>query len=263
FVEVDRELRALVARIAQQRFGVWTAAAQPAVWIHGEPAAEDPRQQKQSADDAGPLMPVLPTAILRAQPQDADPDARYREQNAWRRGPQDDLAPQRRIRAQWREVDPMRDGAEPVPESLHARFWNWLGAIPHWIYFTPLRANPPLWRQVVLWASAPGILLAVTGIWIGILRLRTQYRGWKNWHQWSGIIGGLFLLTWIFSGWLSVNPNGWLSGGSPDAEALLRYAGHEGAELPVDFDKLAHESARTVRFFHIDGTPIAALVMAD
>src|SRR6185503_16843876 len=121
FVEVDRELRALVARIAQQRFGVWTAAAQPAVWIHGEPAAEDPRQQKQSADDAGPLMPVLPTAILRAQPQDADPDARYREQNAWRRGPQDDLAPQRRIPAQWREVDPMRDGAEPVPESLHAR----------------------------------------------------------------------------------------------------------------------------------------------
>ena len=143
------------------------------------------------------------------------------------------------------------------------RIWNWLGAIPHWIYFTPLRANQQLWRQVVMWASAPGILLAVTGIWIGILRLRTQYRGWKNWHQWSGIIGGLFLLTWIFSGWLSVNPNGWLRGASPEPDALLRYAGHERADLPVDFAKLAHESARTVRFLYSDGTPTAALVLAD
>jgi len=143
------------------------------------------------------------------------------------------------------------------------RFWNWLGAVPHWIYFTPLRANQPVWRQVVLWISAPGILLAVTGIWIGILRLRAHYRGWKNWHQWSGIGGGVFLLTWILSGWLSVNPNGWLSGGSPDSAALLRYAGHDGADIQVDLGKLAHESARTVRFLHVDGMPIAALVLAD
>ncbi|MGT2490274.1 PepSY domain-containing protein [Cupriavidus basilensis] len=33
------------------------------------------------------------------------------------------------------------------------RFWNWLGAVPHWLYFTPVRADPPLWRQVVLWTS--------------------------------------------------------------------------------------------------------------
>ncbi|MGH8236232.1 MAG: PepSY domain-containing protein [Steroidobacteraceae bacterium] len=143
------------------------------------------------------------------------------------------------------------------------RFWNWLGTVPHWIYFTPLRANQPLWRQVILWTSGPAMLLGVTGIWIGVLRLRSQYRGWKNWHHWSGIVGGLFLLSWIVSGWLSVNPNGWLSGASPDAETLLRYAGHDGADLPVDFAKLAHESARTVRFFHIDGMPIAAPVLTD
>jgi len=143
------------------------------------------------------------------------------------------------------------------------RIWNWLGTVPHWIYFTPLRANQPLWRQVILWTSGPTILLGVTGIWIGILRLRSKYRGWKNWHQWSGIAGGVFLLTWIVSGWLSVNPNGWLSGGSPEADTLLRYAGHDGADLPVAFDKLAHESARTVHFIYIDGMPIAALVQAD
>jgi len=156
-----------------------------------------------------------------------------------------------------------KTGEVVIATTRAQRVWNWLGAIPHWIYFTPLRANQQLWRQVVMWASAPGILLAVTGIWIGILRLRTQYHGWKNWHQWSGIIGGLFLLTWIFSGWLSVNPNGWLRGASPQADALLRYADHDRASLPVDFEKLAHEAARTVRFFHVDGTPIAALVLAD
>jgi len=143
------------------------------------------------------------------------------------------------------------------------RLWNWLGTVPHWIYFTPLRANQPLWRQVILWTSGPTILLGVTGIWIGILRLRSHYRGWKNWHQWSGIAGGVFLLSWIVSGWLSVNPNGWFSGSSPGGEALLRYAGHDGADLPADFDELAHESARTVRFFHIDGMPIAALFATD
>src|SRR5262245_2624322 len=31
------------------------------------------------------------------------------------------------------------------------RFWNWLGAVPHWIYPTVLRQNPALWSQVVIW----------------------------------------------------------------------------------------------------------------
>jgi hypothetical protein len=73
----------------------------------------------------------------------------------------------------------------------------------------------------------------------------------------------VFLLTWILSGWLSVNPNDWLSGASPEADALLRYAGHDGADLPVELFKLSHESARTVRFFYVDGMPIAALVLND
>ncbi|HJY35838.1 MAG TPA: hypothetical protein VJ299_00170 [Steroidobacteraceae bacterium] len=73
----------------------------------------------------------------------------------------------------------------------------------------------------------------------------------------------MFLLTWIFSGWLSVDPNGWLSGGSLTADAQLRYAGSARPALAVDFEKLAHVSARTVRFFHVDGAPVAAVVSAD
>lgn len=96
------------------------------------------------------------------------------------------------------------------------RFWNWLGAIPHWIYFTPIRRDQQLWRQSVMWLSGPLVIGAITGLWIGILRLRvrqpykggrvTPYRGWMKWHHIGGLVGGIFLTTWIFSGWLSVNP---------------------------------------------------------
>jgi hypothetical protein len=96
------------------------------------------------------------------------------------------------------------------------RFWNWLGAIPHWIYFSPIRKDQELWRQSVMWLSGPLVIGAITGLWIGILRLRvrrryargrlTPYRGWMKWHHIGGLVGGVFLTTWIASGWLSVNP---------------------------------------------------------
>ncbi len=166
-----------------------------------------------------------------------------------------------------------KTGEVALATTRAQRFWNWLGAVPHWIYFTPLRANQPLWRQVILWTSGPAILVAVSGIWIGILQLRVSrrrehsrispYHGWKSWHHWSGIAGGVFLLTWIVSGWLSVDPNGWLSGGSPSADALLRYSGHDGAQFEADLSTLADESTHTARFFHVDGMPLAALVMSD
>jgi hypothetical protein len=163
-----------------------------------------------------------------------------------------------------------RTGEVVLSTTRTQRVWNWLGAVIHWTYFTPLRANAPLWRQVILWTSGPAILVAVSGLWIGILQLRLQrrrahdrlspYHGWKSWHHWTGIVGGMFLLSWIFSGWLSVNPNGWLSGSSPDVDALLRYAGNDRAEIAVDFARLARESARTVRFFRVDGVPLAEIV---
>lgn len=114
------------------------------------------------------------------------------------------------------------------------RFWNWLGAIPHWIYFTPIRKDQELWRQAVLWASGPVIIGAVAGLWIGLLRIRprrrysggrvTPYRGWMKWHHVGGLVGGLFLTTWIFSGWLSVNPFHWFARSGLSSAQLERYA---------------------------------------
>ena len=155
------------------------------------------------------------------------------------------------------------------------RFWNWLGSVPHWLYFTPLRANPPLWRQVNLWVSGPAILIAISGIWIGVLRLRARrryahgtmspYHGWKLWHHWAGILGGVFLLTWIVSGWLSVSPNQWLSGGGPTKDLLLAYAGQSAPTFPAvsSLHGIGASDTRQVHFMYVNRQPVLLLVSAN
>lgn len=150
------------------------------------------------------------------------------------------------------------------------RAWNWLGSIPHWLYFTPIRQDPPLWRQVVLWTSGPCVAVAVSGIWIGWLRVRVRrrfahgslggvspYHGWMAWHHVAGLAGALFLLGWLVSGWLSVNPNQWFDGRSFDGAALARYAGHAEASFPVpDWHAMkADAGVREIRMTWVAGVP--------
>ena len=109
-----------------------------------------------------------------------------------------------------------RTGEIVLDTHFRERAWNWVGAVLHWMYFRDLRANPALWTQVVLWTSGVGIVVAITGLWLGIDRLRlrrryrgrdvTPYRGWMAWHHIAGLVGGVFVVTWIFSGWLSMGP---------------------------------------------------------
>lgn len=109
-----------------------------------------------------------------------------------------------------------RTGEIVLDTHSRERAWNWIGAVLHWLYFRDLRSQPALWSQVVLWTSGVGIVVASTGLWLGIDRLRlrrryrgrdvTPYRGWMAWHHIAGLVGGVFLLTWIFSGWLSMGP---------------------------------------------------------
>lgn len=115
------------------------------------------------------------------------------------------------------------------------RAWNWAGAVPHWIYFTPIRRDQEFWRQAVMWLSGPLVIGAVSGVWVGILRLRvaaakagrsvSPYRGWMKWHHIAGLIGGLFVVTWIFSGWLSVNPFHWFARTALTPVQLTAYSG--------------------------------------
>ena len=62
--------------------------------------------------------------------------------------------------------------AEVVRDTRRAeRFWNWLGAVPHWIYPTVLRQFPKAWHQVVVWLSIPAVLLAASGLVLGVWQL--------------------------------------------------------------------------------------------
>jgi uncharacterized iron-regulated membrane protein len=109
--------------------------------------------------------------------------------------------------------------------TAQERFWNWFGAIPHWLYFNELRRHAGLWSQVVIYASLLGCFLAGIGIYLGWRQLAVQaagrwspYQGFNLWHHVAGLIFGILTLSWVLSGLLSMNPWGWLEGSGTQSE---------------------------------------------
>jgi len=103
--------------------------------------------------------------------------------------------------------------------TTSSRFWAYLGAIPHWLYFTPLRKHQAEWFSFVVWSSGIGSIAALLGIVVAIWMLSPSkryrhagvptsipYRGWKRWHTIFGLFFGIVTLTWAFSGMLSMGP---------------------------------------------------------
>lgn len=119
--------------------------------------------------------------------------------------------------------------------SRQERGWNWVGSVAHWIYPTQLRKYPMRWDRVVWWLSLVGIVGAVTGIVLGVWRLRfkistasqkrSPYRGWMYWHHLLGLGCMVFVLTWIVSGWLSMDHGLLFSDPSPTAMQQRHLAG--------------------------------------
>jgi len=152
------------------------------------------------------------------------------------------------------------------------RFWNWLGAVPHWIYFTALRQNGPLWSQVVIYTSLLGTFLTLTGIYVGIRmygrgKRKSPFRGVALWHHWTGLIFGIATLTWVFSGLASMQPWGWLESPGP-GEELQNLAGRpmEGADASALVHALAANPQPGVVSAELtvqDSKPYAILVRAD
>jgi uncharacterized iron-regulated membrane protein len=166
-------------------------------------------------------------------------------------------------------------GAVVQVTTRRERFWNWLGSVPHWLYPTVLRQDQSAWRQVVLWVSGPCIAAAVAGMWIGILRTRigarrfrggrmTPYNGWMLWHHIAGMVGGVFLIAWIFSGWLSVDP-GHLFGGTKPVKAAMRVYQASDQMPVVSLDRLRAVGSGAVIAKLIDnaGTPLVLLAYRD
>jgi hypothetical protein len=119
------------------------------------------------------------------------------------------------------------------------RFWNWLGAVPHWLYPTILRDNTALWSQVVIWLSLLGAFLTLIGLYIGVsqwLAMKgarwSPYRGVNLWHHLSGLFFGVLTLTWVGSGLVSMNPWGLFEGsGFTQERAAVRDAWIDGPQI--------------------------------
>jgi hypothetical protein len=166
--------------------------------------------------------------------------------------------------------------------TRRSRTLAWLGTIPHWFYFSALRANQPLWYQIVVWTSGLGVVLAMLGLILGVTQYRWSrprpfakgseaqgrpstgipYSGWMRWHYITGAIFGVFTLTWVFSGMLSMEPFGWatqpglqipldaFTGGAVDA---ARFAAMD----PVKWDQVmaGRDAIKEVEFLRIHDEP--------
>jgi len=116
-------------------------------------------------------------------------------------------------------VSPVRADVA-VYTTRQSRTLAWLGTIPHWFYFAGLRANQPLWYDIVVWTAGVGCILALLGLCLGVMQFRKKlrpfnlkraipYHGLMRWHYILGCIFGFFAVTWAFSGMLSMEPFAW------------------------------------------------------
>jgi uncharacterized iron-regulated membrane protein len=164
-----------------------------------------------------------------------------------------------------------RTGEIVLDTAYGERAWNWLGSFAHWLYFTELRRNFfEAWRELVLWAAFLSGVAALSGFCLGIehLRISKPYSGgrfspyrdkWKLWHHWSGIAGGVFLLAWLVSGWLSLSPMGWAKTSPPtDAEGRYLAGGLLDAEALSWLPSLKGKT-REIQWTRFDTQPVALL----
>ncbi|WP_314945074.1 PepSY domain-containing protein [Bradyrhizobium cosmicum] len=141
------------------------------------------------------------------------------------------------------------------------RGWNLAGSVLHWIYPTVLRSNWALWDGVVWTLSLLALVAAVLGALLGVVGLRIRerqisspYRGWHALHHAVGLIATTFVLTWIFSGWLSMDHGRLFSRGQlTPAEAGVMNAPPDWKSTAA-FDRTPISSAaREVEWFGFNG----------
>jgi hypothetical protein len=105
-----------------------------------------------------------------------------------------------------------RTGEVVLCTTRRERAWNYVGSVAHWIYPTVLRSHAVAWDNVVWALSLLASITAVAGVALGVARLqvssagvRSPLGGWHAWHHILGLLTATFVVTWIVSGWLSMD----------------------------------------------------------
>ena len=145
--------------------------------------------------------------------------------------------------------------------NKNQRFWAWLGAIPHFVYFTFLRQNQPLWINLVKWASGIGCIMCLLGIVLALhiawrrKKLKSPYKKrWFHLHYMSGLLFGVFAITFAFSGlmsltdlpdWLKKKPKAKQETIAPERHGRGRRGGgmRSGGSLAIDSYQLDYRLA--------------------
>jgi uncharacterized iron-regulated membrane protein len=152
-------------------------------------------------------------------------------------------------------------GEVVLETTRRQRWWSYAGSIAHWIYPTVLRSRPLVWDAVVWWLSLAALIAAISGALLGTTRIRltgwrlaSPYRGWQAWHHVLGLISMIFVLTWTFSGWLSMDNGRMFSRGRPsDAEAMIVSAAPAWSALPPRDAQHADPEAKELEWFGFGG----------
>jgi hypothetical protein len=143
------------------------------------------------------------------------------------------------------------------------RGWNYAGSVVHWIYPTALRKHWGAWDSTVWWLSLTALVGAVTGLIVGVARTRwksakgfSPYRGMHYWHHLLGLTCAVFVLTYIFSGWLSMDHGLLFSRNAANPQEIAAVSG--SASEPTRFGDLplmqAH-GAKEIDFITLGGRP--------
>jgi hypothetical protein len=137
-----------------------------------------------------------------------------------------------------------------------SRVGAYFGAIPHWLYFTPLRKHARAWSRVVIWVSGLGIVVSLLGLVLGVWMYspskdfrhdgepsRIPYEGQKRWHMILGLLFGPVACLWAFSGMLSMDPFPGFQGASDERATRIESALREEPIQLTAFDAKTPEEA--------------------
>lgn len=154
-----------------------------------------------------------------------------------------------------------RTGEIVLDTTRSERGWNLAGSVLHWIYPTVLRSNWALWDRVVWTLSLLASIAALLGAVLGVVRIRRRgrlvgspYRGWHALHHIIGLVATVFVLTWIFSGWLSMDHGRLFSRGQlTAAEAGIVDASPDWRAARSLDQRPISPSAREIEWFAFNG----------
>ncbi len=142
-----------------------------------------------------------------------------------------------------------RTGEVVLDAPVLQQRWNYVGAWLHWLYFLRMQPTDPVWTWTVTVLSALCTVVAISGVVVGIWRwrFRGRYRSgartpytepWMRWHHLLGLLASAFVLAWISSGLMSMNPLGVFS----SAHAAVDEARYRGG-MPALQSRIAEPAA--------------------